>query len=57
MTVESVGTKLILHGKDVVSFFVMIKDRAHARLQDDPSRYHIVLFHHTEVWKAICLLQ
>ena len=32
MTVESVGCKMILHGNDVVSFFVIIKDSAHARL-------------------------
>ena len=57
MTVESVGSKLILHGRMWFSFFLTIKESAYARLQDDPSHCHIVFFHHTEAWKAISFLQ
>ena len=50
--VESVGSNLILREKDVVQFLCHNKGQC-ARLQDDPLCCHIVLFHHTEVWKAI----
>ena len=58
MTVESVGSKLILHEKDVVQFLCHNKGQCARTLAGRPiTLSYRALSGHTEVWKDISFLQ